>query len=124
MATLDPGRRLARGSLIFGVIGLVLTIFRMGAFLGGGPIVRAIPSLAPIFLDEGDLYGIIQLVAPLLTLLSAVIAILLGHAAVRRSGNRLSSLQADPIVGLTLGYSVLAFTLLSVLCLLCGVAIG
>ena len=46
MATLDPGARLARASLIFALTGLALTVLRVVAFLGGGPLVRAIPALS------------------------------------------------------------------------------
>jgi hypothetical protein len=124
MATLDPGARLARASLIFALTGLALTILRMVAFLGGGPLVRAIPPLAPVLLDQGDLYGVIQGVASLLTVLIAVIAVMLGHAARRRSAILTGSQRVAPIGGLILGYTVLAFTLLSLLCLLCRTMIG
>ncbi|MGO8949320.1 MAG: hypothetical protein ACLQUY_17055 [Ktedonobacterales bacterium] len=124
MATLDPGARLARGSLIFGLISLALTVLRMGAFLGGGPIARAIPPLAPVLLDQGEPYILVQVVTPLLTLLIGVIAVILGHAALRQSRSRSGSQKVDPGGGLIIGYSVLGFTLLTLLCLLGGVMIG
>jgi hypothetical protein len=127
MATLDSGARLARASLIFALTGLALTVLRVVAFLGGGPLVRALPPLAPVLLDQGDLYSIVQGVMPLLTVLLAVIAVMLGHAARRQSGSLRSltrSQRVEPIGGLILGYSILAFTLLSLLCVLCGIMIG
>jgi hypothetical protein len=124
MVTLDPGARLARVSLIFALTGLALMVLRMVAFLGGGPLVRAIPALAPVLRDEGDLYGVIQLVALLLPVLIAGIAVMLGHAARRRSRNLAGSQRVEPTVGLILGYAVLGFTLLSLPCLLCGTMIG
>ncbi len=83
MVTLDPGARLARASLIFALTGLALMVLRMVAFLGGGSLVRAIPALAPVLLDQGELYGVIQLVVLLLPVLIAGIAVMLGHAAWR-----------------------------------------
>jgi hypothetical protein len=124
MATLDPGARLARASLIFALTGLALTVLRMVAFLGGGPLVRAIPMLAPVLLDHGDLYSVVQLVALLLPVLIAGIAVMLGHAARRRSASLTGSQRVERMVGLILGYAVLAFTLLSLPCLLCGTMIG
>src|SRR5579859_4838669 len=103
MATREPGTRLARGSLIFALTGLALTLLRLGAFLGGGLLARAMPSVAPLFLDQGELYISVQEVTLLLILLSGVLAVILGHAAVRQSGSPTNSARAQPIAGFILG---------------------